>query len=49
MEFTINLHFMWSLLSAMCWLTSLVLLALGIIGFHLGKTYTETKHRPRYI
>ncbi len=47
--FTINLHFMWPLLSAMCWLTSLVLLALGIIGFYLGKTYIETKHRPRFI
>lgn len=47
--FTINLHFMWSMLSAMAWLTSLVLLALGVIGFYLGKTYIETKRRPRFI
>ena len=47
--FMIDLHFMWVLLSAMCWLTSLVLLALGIIGFYLGKTYIETKRRPRFI
>ena len=47
--FTINLHFMWVLISAMCWFTSLILLALGIIGFYLGKTYIETKRRPRFI
>jgi len=47
--FTINLHFMWALISAMAWFTSLILLALGIIGFYLGKTYIETKHRPRFI
>jgi len=47
--FVIDLHFMWCLLSAMCWLTSLVLIALGIIGFYLGKTYIETKRRPRFI
>ena len=47
--FMIDLHFMWVLLSAMCWLTSLLLLALGIIGFYLGKTYIETKRRPRFI
>ncbi len=47
--FVINLHFMWPLFSAMCWLTGIVLLALGIIAFYLGKTYIETKHRPRFI
>ena len=47
--FTINLHFIWVLISAMAWFTSLILLALGIIGFYLGKTYIETKHRPRFI
>lgn len=47
--FTLNLHFMWPLLSAMVWLTGTILLALGIIGFYLGKTYLETKHRPRFI
>ena len=25
------------------------LLSLGIIGTYVGKTYLETKHRPRYI
>ncbi len=46
--FTINLHFIWPLLCAMAWMTSIILLALGVIGFYLGKTYTETKHRPHY-
>lgn len=47
--FTINLHFMWPLLSAMFWIAGIILLALGIIAFYLGKTYIEAKHRPRYI
>ncbi len=47
--FTVNLHFMWPLLCAMVWMTSIILLALGIISFYLGKTYIETKHRPLYI
>ena len=47
--FTLNLHFMWPLLSAMVWLTSIILLALGIVGYYIGKAYLETKHRPRYI
>ncbi|MCM1404229.1 MAG: glycosyltransferase family 2 protein [Prevotella sp.] len=47
--FVIDLHFMWPLFAAMVWLTGIVLLALGIIGFYLGKTYTETKHRPRFV
>ena len=47
--YTINLHFMWPLFCTMIWMASLILLALGIIGFYLGKTYIETKHRPHFI
>lgn len=47
--YVINLHFMWPLISAMAWLAGIILLAIGIIGFYLGKTYIETKHRPRFI
>lgn len=47
--FTIGLHFMWPIIAAMCWLTSIILLSLGVIGFYLGKTYLETKHRPRFF
>ena len=47
--FNIGLHFMWPIISAMCWLTSIILLSLGVIGFYLGKTYLETKHRPRFF
>lgn len=46
--YTINLHFMWPIISAMAWMTSIVLLALSIIAFYLGKTYIETKHRPLF-
>lgn len=47
--YTINLHFIWPLLSAMTWLSGTVLCAMGVIAFYLGKTYIETKHRPLYI
>ena len=47
--FVIDLHCVWMILSAMVWLTGIILLALGIIGFYLGKTYIETKHRPRFV
>jgi glycosyltransferase involved in cell wall biosynthesis len=33
----------------LCFLTSLVLLSMGIIGQYLAKTYTELKNRPIYI
>ncbi len=47
--FTIDLHFIWPILCTIVWSASLMLLALGVIGFYLGKTYIETKHRPHYI
>lgn len=46
--YTINLHFMWTIICAMAWMTSLILFALSIIGFYLGKTYIETKRRPLF-
>jgi len=27
----------------------MIMLSLGVIGEYVGKTYLETKHRPRYI
>ena len=38
-----------SLMCMVCFLGGTVLLALGIIGEYVGKTYIETKSRPRYI
>ena len=32
-----------------CFVSGVQLTSLGIIGEYLGKTYMETKHRPRYI
>ena len=38
-----------SLMCIVCFLGGTILLALGIIGEYVGKTYIETKARPRYI
>lgn len=38
-----------SMTCIVCFLGGIQLLSLGIIGQYVGKTYMETKHRPRYI
>ncbi len=38
-----------SLIVAVCGLGGIQLISLGIIGEYIGKTYMETKNRPRYI
>lgn len=38
-----------SLICIVCFFGGTILLALGIIGEYVGKTYIETKARPRYI
>ena len=38
-----------SMTCIVCFLGGIQLLSLGIIGEYVGKTYMETKHRPRYI
>jgi len=38
-----------SLVCIICFLGGIQLISLGIIGQYIGKTYLETKHRPRFI
>ena len=38
-----------SMVCILCFLGGIQLLGIGIIGEYVGKTYMETKHRPRYI
>ena len=38
-----------SIVCIVCFLGGLQLLSIGIIGEYIGKTYMETKRRPRYI
>ena len=38
-----------SLVCILCFLGGIQLLSLGVIGEYVGKTYLETKRRPRYI
>lgn len=40
----------WTSLMISIWMIGgLQILSIGIIGEYIGKTYKETKHRPRYI
>ena len=40
----------WSSMTAiLCFVSGIQLIALGVIGEYVGKTYLETKRRPRYI
>jgi hypothetical protein len=38
-----------SMICILCFLGGIQLLGIGIIGEYVGKTYMETKHRPRFI
>lgn len=38
-----------SIICIVCFLGGIQLLSVGIIGEYVGKTYMESKHRPRYI
>lgn len=38
-----------SLMCVIIFIGGIIILSLGVIGEYVGKTYMETKHRPRYI
>ena len=38
-----------SMTSTLCFVSGIQLISLGVIGEYVGKTYMETKQRPRYI
>lgn len=38
-----------SIICVICFFSDLQLLSLGVVGEYVGKTYMESKHRPRFI
>lgn len=42
-------YILWLIIGIICSLSGIQLFAIGIIGSYIGKTYMETKARPRYI
>lgn len=38
-----------SMTCIICFVSGIQLISIGVIGEYVGKTYLETKHRPRYI
>lgn len=40
---------LWTATHLICLMLGIVLSSLGVIGEYIGKTYMESKHRPRYI
>ena len=49
LKYTQGLSAMWPLLSALAFFTGIIVSAIGVVGIYVGKTYIETKHRPRYF
>lgn len=38
-----------SMTCILCFLSGVQLICIGVVGEYVGKTYMESKHRPRYI
>lgn len=40
---------LWIATNLICLMLGLVMISVGVVGEYVGKTYMESKHRPRYI
>lgn len=47
--YVIHTSAIWPLISFATFLTGIIVFAVGIVGVYVGKTYIETKNRPRYF
>ncbi len=47
--FTIYTSSLWVILSFVTFMTGIILGCLGLVGIYVGKSYMETKQRPRFI
>ncbi len=47
--FAIHLSSLWVILSFITLMTGIILGCLGLVGIYVGKSYMETKQRPRFI
>lgn len=49
LAYTIHISSIWAILSFITLMTGGIIACIGLVGIYVGKSYMETKHRPRFI
>ena len=49
LAYTIYISSIWAILSFITLMTGGIIACIGLVGIYVGKSYMETKHRPRFI
>ena len=49
LAYTVYISSIWAILSFITLMTGGIIACIGLVGIYVGKSYMETKHRPRFI